>query len=181
MNVKQRHASLAASGMPECMRRRCCRDLVLICNICRLCLIHFACRERWADCCQLLQSIMDKMLEQQGSLEVLGAHLQTILASMMASLQPNLPAAKPSRRASQASTSSTCSAGGAGSEEPLVKLVLRLTVQAPLGLHAYLRDVEPLLPLRALEPACRYLSSWSCFWLVSNPFCPVLVVLVLPA
>ena len=103
------------------------------------------------------------MLKQQSSLEVLGAHLQTILASIMASLQSNLPAAAGGRPALQATTSSTALAGDAGSEEPLVKLVLRLTVQAPLGLHAYLRDVEPLLPLPALEPACRYLHFFSCF------------------
>lgn len=96
------------------------------------------------------------MLKQQSSLEVLGAHLQTILARIMASLQSNLPAANPGRPALQASTDP---AGDAGSEECLVKLVLRLTVQAPAGLHAYLRDVEPLLPLPALQPACRYLPE----------------------
>lgn len=99
---------------------------------------------------------MDKTLKQQSSLEVLGAHLQTILARIMASLQSNLPAANPARPAFQASTDP---AGDVGSEEPQVKLVLRLTVQAPVGLHAYLRDVEPLLPLPALQPACRYLSG----------------------
>ena len=109
------------------------------------------------------------MLKQQSSLEVLGTHLQNILASVMASLSTNLPAAiNAGRPASQASTSSLGWAGDAGSEEPLVKLVLRLTVQAPSGLHAYLRDVEPLLPLPALEPACRYLHCVSCFWLVLN-------------
>lgn len=116
------------------------------------------------------------MLKQQSSLEVLGTHLQNILASVMASLSTNLPAANAGRPASQASTSSLGWAGDAGSEEPLVKLVLRLTVQAPSGLHAYLRDVEPLLPLPALEPACRYLHCVSYFWLVSNSSCPVLVL-----
>lgn len=126
---------------------------------------------------------MDKMLKQQSSLEVLGAHLQTILSSIMASLQSNLPAANPGRPALQASTSSIGLAGDAGFAEPLVKLVLRLTVQAPSGLHAYLRDVEPLLPLAALEPACRYLPLFHCLWLVLNPFCLPLVlfqVLVFP-
>lgn len=97
------------------------------------------------------------MLKQQSSLEVLGAHLQTILASIMASLQSNLPAASQTGPASRASTSGSDPTGDAASEEALVKLVLRLTVQAPPGLHAYLRDVEPLLPLPALQPACRYL------------------------
>ena len=115
------------------------------------------------------------MLKQQSSLEVLGDHLQTILASMMAILQSHLPAANLGSPAWQASTSSTALAGDAGSEEPLVKLVLRLTVQAPSGLHAYLRDVEPLLPLPALEPACRYLPLFHCLWLVLNTFCLPLV------
>lgn len=118
-----------------------------------------ACRERWADCCQLLQSILDRMLKQQSSLEVVGAHLQTMLASIMASLHSNLRAANSTRPAPQGSTRGTDQAGDAASEAALVKLVLRLTVQAPSGLHVYLRDVEPLLPLPALEPACRYLSS----------------------
>lgn len=100
---------------------------------------------------------MDRMLRQQSSLEVLGAHLQTILARIMASLQSNLPTSNPARPALQASTDPASDA--AASEEPLVKLVLRLTVQAPVGLHAYLRDVEPLLPLPALQPACRYLPG----------------------
>lgn len=115
-----------------------------------------ACRERWVDCCQLLQSILDRMLKQQSSLEVVGAHLQAMLASIMASLHSNLGAANSTRPAPQNSTSGTDQAGGAASEAALVKLVLRLTVQAPPGLHVYLRDVEPLLPLPALEPACRY-------------------------
>lgn len=126
-----------------------------------------ACRERWADCCQLLHSILDRMLKQQSSLEVVGAHLQTILASIMASLQSNLGASGTTRPASQASTSDTDRAGDAASEEALVKLVLRLTVQAPPSLHVYLRDVEPLLPLPALEPACRYLCLSCLFWPVS--------------
>ncbi|KAL3152002.1 hypothetical protein ABBQ32_001122 [Trebouxia sp. C0010 RCD-2024] len=116
-------------------------------------------RERWGDCCQLLQSILDRMLKQQSSLEVVGAHLQTMLASIMASLHSNLGPANSTRPAAQGSTSGTNLAGDAASEAALVKLVLRLTVQAPSGLHVYLRDVEPLLPLPALEPACRYLSS----------------------
>ena len=99
---------------------------------------------------------MDRMLRQQSSLEVLGAHLQTILARIMASLQSNLPAATTARPAYPASTDP---ASDADSEVPLVKLVLMLTVQAPVGLHAYLRDVEPLLPLPALQPACRYLPG----------------------
>ena len=111
------------------------------------------------DCCQLLHSILDNMLKQQSSLEVVGAHLQTILASIMASLQANMQPTLPSTKPSPpASANQFAAVGDAGSDEALVKVVLRLTVEAPAALHASLRDVEPLLPLPPLEPACRCVS-----------------------
>lgn len=96
------------------------------------------------------------MLAHQGTLEVVGAQLQHILASVLASLQSSAlsldqslpsPTGPPGRSAAQVSA-----------EEPLVRLILRLTVEAPPGLHVYLRDVEPLLPLPALDAACRSVS-----------------------
>ena len=107
----------------------------------------------WPECCQLLLSLLDKMLANQETLEVVGAQLQHILASVLASLQSSAltldqplpsPTGPPGRSAAQVSA-----------EEPLVRLILRLTVEAPPGLHVYLRDVEPLLPLPALDAACR--------------------------
>ena len=94
------------------------------------------------------------MLVQPSSLEVVGAQLQHILASILATLQSSTPLPsstlltplKPGTRAVPEAQ---------GAEEPLVNLVLTLTVRAPPGLRVYLRDVEPLLPLPALEAACR--------------------------
>ena len=94
------------------------------------------------------------MLAQQSSLEVVGAQLQHILASILASLQSSMH--RPITSLTGPAQHSTAAAGEVGSEQPLVDLVLRLTVGAPTGLHAYLRDVEPLLPLPALDAACRF-------------------------
>ena len=114
----------------------------------------------WPDCCQLLHSLLDKMLAQQSSLEVVGVQLQHILASILASLQSStaiveqtLPVSTPLR------AHPTAASVEVGAEHLLVKLVLRLTVGAPPGMHVYLRDVEPLLPLPALDAACRLSSS----------------------
>lgn len=112
----------------------------------------------WADCCQLLQLLLDKMLAQQSTLEVVGAQLQHILASILASLQNSMVSLRqllPSPSLTAPRLQSTAAGDDVGAEHPLVKLILRLTVEAPAGLHVYLRDVEPLLPLPALDAACR--------------------------
>lgn len=95
------------------------------------------------------------MLKQRSSLDVLGAHLQTILASLMASLQCNMDTTPPTSPAPLPGTSNTLVADEVVSVEPVVKLVLSLTAEAPHAVQPYLRDVEPLLPLPQLEPACR--------------------------
>jgi len=110
----------------------------------------------WADCCQLLQTLLDKMLAQQSTLEVVGAQLQHIFASILASLQNSMVSRRqPLPSLTAARVQSTSAGDDVGAEHPLVKLILRLTVEAPAGLHVYLRDVEPLLPLPALDAACR--------------------------
>ncbi len=110
----------------------------------------------WADCCQLLQTLLDKMLAQQSTLEVVGAQLQHILASILASLQDSMVSLRqPLPSLTAARVQGTGAGDDVGAEHPLVKLILRLTVEAPAGLHVYLRDVEPLLPLPALNAACR--------------------------
>ena len=95
------------------------------------------------------------MLKQQSSLQVLGAHLQTILASLMASLQCNMGTTPATIPAPLPAPSNTLVSDEGASAKPVVRLVLRLTVEAPQALHPYLRDVEPLLPLPQLDPACR--------------------------
>ncbi len=110
----------------------------------------------WADCCQLLQTLLDKMLAQQSTLEVVGAQLQHIFASILASLQNSMVSRRqPLPSLTAARVQGTGAGDDVGAEHPLVKLILRLTVEAPAGLHVYLRDVEPLLPLPALDAACR--------------------------
>ncbi len=96
------------------------------------------------------------MLAQQSTLEVVGAQLQHILASILASLQNSMGSLRqPLPFLTAARVQGTSAGDDVGAEHPLVKLILRLTVEAPAGLHVYLRDVEPLLPLPALDVACR--------------------------
>ena len=91
------------------------------------------------------------MLAHQSTLKVVGAQLQHILASIQASLQRNMP-----QTPSTPTATTTAVPATADADHLLVHLVLRLTVEAPEGLHVYLRDVEPLLALPALEAACRF-------------------------
>ena len=135
----------------------------------------------WADCCQLLQALLDKMLAQQSTLEVVGAQLQHILASVLGSLQNNMVSLRQPAPSLTATRVQSMGAGDAvGAEHPLIKLILRLTVEAPAGLHVYLRDVEPLLPLPALDAACRCclaisLPCQSCLSAVSVGFANLLL------
>ena len=101
-------------------------------------------------------------MKHESTLEVLGAHLQTILASVMASWQSSMLRTVHTLPGSHTLTDSAGQTSNAVSEEPLLKVVLKLTVQAPPALHAYLREVEPLLPLPALDAACRYPSATIC-------------------
>ena len=94
------------------------------------------------------------MLAHQSTLEVLGAQLQHILASIQASLQRNI-FQSPLTPTATASAVPAAADAAADADHLLVQLVLKLTVEAPQGLCVYLRDVEPLLALPALESACR--------------------------
>ena len=52
----------------------------------------------------------------------------------------------------------TCSEGQSlSADHPLVRLVLRLTVEAPNDLQAYFRDAQPLPNWPVLQEACRCL------------------------
>lgn len=57
-----------------------------------------------------------------------------------------------------AAVGSTCSEGqNLSADHPLVKLVLRLTVEAPNDLQIFFRDAQPLLNWPVLQEACRCL------------------------
>lgn len=121
------------------------------------------------------------MLAQQSTLEVVGAQLQHILASILASLQNSMVSLRqPLPPLKAPGLQGTGAGDDLGAEHPLVKLILRLTVEAPTGLHVYLRDVEPLLPLPALDAACRCclaisLACHSCLSAVSVNFAYLLL------
>ena len=110
----------------------------------------------------MLTSIFDKMLAQDSALPTLGLQLQNILSSLTASLQAIIIADKVQEPISDSAAMgapaqlATEDAQSVDADHPLVKLILKLTSQAPVQLHTYLRDVEPLLPLPVLEEACRY-------------------------
>ena len=60
----------------------------------------------------------------------------------------------PAQRSAPAS--STCSEGpDLSADHPLVRLVLRLTVEAPNDLQTYFRDAQPLPNWPVLQEACR--------------------------
>lgn len=119
------------------------------------------CRNQVSQCCRMLTSIFDKMLAQDSTLPILGLQLQNILSSLTASLQASIIADKVQEPISDSAMGApaqlaTEDAHSVDADHPLVKLILKLTSQAPVQLHMYLRDVEPLLPLPVLDEACRY-------------------------
>lgn len=100
----------------------------------------------------MLSGVFDKMLAESGTLPTLGQQLQHILSSLTASLQAMTVSNKVQASSIRSSVPEPCSTDA---EDALVKLILKLTSQAPAQLQEYLRDAEPLLPFPALEAACR--------------------------
>lgn len=110
----------------------------------------------------MLASIFDHMLAEDSKVAVLGTQLQHILASLTASLQAITIADSITSTSSERQQSAAAALLVTGNvhdrvdpNHALVKLILKITAEAPVGLHTYLRDAEPLLQLPALDDACR--------------------------
>lgn len=98
------------------------------------------------------------MLGQESTIPTIGQQLQHILSSLTASLQAIITSDRvqaTSTNSAEPQITDQSSSRLMKADSALVKLVLKLTSKAPVQLHEYIRDVEPLLPLPALDEACR--------------------------